>query len=115
MIALIKSSIGTKFISAWGDMMCKLALDSVRTVSTEINGKREVDIKRYAKVEKVIFIFFFFFFFFFIFKKNKTKQNKNDIYIYYSYDYVIQIFYIFILIYVKNIIICYSQFNIIKI
>jgi len=115
MIALIKSSIGTKFISAWGDMMCKLALDSVRTVSTEINGKREVDIKRYAKVEKVIFIIWFFFFFFFIFKKNKTKQNKNDIYIYYSYDYVIQIFYIFILIYVKNIIICYSQFNIIKI
>jgi len=53
MIALIKSSIGTKFISAWGDMMCKLALDSVRTVSTEINGKREVDIKRYAKVEKI--------------------------------------------------------------
>ncbi|KAG4083934.1 T-complex protein 1 [Neocallimastix lanati (nom. inval.)] len=53
MIALIKSSIGTKFISGWGDMMCKLALDSVRTVSTEINGKREVDIKRYAKVEKI--------------------------------------------------------------
>jgi len=79
MIALIKSSIGTKFISAWGDMMCKLALDSVRTVSTEINGKREVDIKRYAKVEKVIFIIWFFFFFFFFFKKKKKKKKKNNI------------------------------------
>jgi len=63
MIALIKSSIGTKFISGWGDMMCKLALDSVRTVSTEINGKREVDIKRYAKVEKVYILIYYFFMF----------------------------------------------------
>ena len=54
MLGLIKSSIGTKFVSTWSDLMCKLALDSVRTVAQEgENGRREVDIKRYARVEKV--------------------------------------------------------------
>ncbi|CAG8507431.1 12464_t:CDS:2 [Dentiscutata heterogama] len=53
MLNLIKSSIGTKFASKWSDLMCKLALDAVKTVAREENGKREVDIKRYARVEKV--------------------------------------------------------------
>jgi T-complex protein 1 subunit gamma len=51
---LISSSIGTKFVSRWSDLMCSLALNAVRTVTWEVgNGKREVDIKRYARVEKV--------------------------------------------------------------
>ncbi|KAI3328052.1 T-complex protein 1 [Xylariaceae sp. AK1471] len=51
---LISSSIGTKFVSRWSDLMCSLALKAVRTVSWQINnGKQEVDIKRYARVEKV--------------------------------------------------------------
>ncbi|KAK0674633.1 chaperonin Cpn60/TCP-1 family [Cercophora samala] len=51
---LISSSIGTKFVSRWSELMCSLALNAVRTVTWEIgNGKREVDIKRYARVEKV--------------------------------------------------------------
>ncbi|PHH51788.1 T-complex protein 1 subunit gamma [Ceratocystis fimbriata CBS 114723] len=54
MIGLISSSIGTKFVSRWSDLMCKLALDAVRTVTWEVsNGKTEVDIKRYARIEKV--------------------------------------------------------------
>ncbi|KAI0878794.1 T-complex protein 1 [Hypoxylon argillaceum] len=54
MNSLISSSIGTKFVSRWSDLMCSLALKAVRTVSWEIsNGKQEVDIKRYARVEKV--------------------------------------------------------------
>ncbi len=54
MNSLISSSIGTKFVSRWSDLMCGLALKAVRTVSWEIsNGKKEVDIKRYARVEKV--------------------------------------------------------------
>lgn len=54
-MALIKSSIGTKFVSTWSDLMCKLALDAVRCVAIEEDGtgKTEVDIKRYARVEKV--------------------------------------------------------------
>lgn len=54
MYSLISSSIGTKFVSRWSELMCSLALKAVRTVTHEIgNGKKEVDIKRYAKVEKV--------------------------------------------------------------
>lgn len=54
MAKLISSSIGTKFVSRWMDQMCSLALKAVRTVTWEAgNGKTEVDIKRYARVEKV--------------------------------------------------------------
>ncbi|CAL1708423.1 unnamed protein product [Somion occarium] len=53
MLSLIKTSIGTKFVSRWSDLMCKLALQAVRTVAQEENGIKSVDIKRYARVEKV--------------------------------------------------------------
>lgn len=54
MLNLIKASIGTKFVSRWSDLMCNLALDAVRTVALEDeSGRREVDIKRYARIEKI--------------------------------------------------------------
>ncbi|MCJ1263401.1 T-complex protein 1 subunit gamma [Lobaria immixta] len=54
MYRLISSSIGTKFVSRWSELMCNLALKAVRTVSHDLGGgKKEVDIKRYAKVEKI--------------------------------------------------------------
>ena len=54
MYQLISSSISTKFVSRWSKLMCDLALKAVRTVSHDQGGgKKEVDIKRYAKVEKV--------------------------------------------------------------
>ena len=54
MYSLISSSIGTKFVARWSELMCNLALKAVRTVSHDIGGgKKEVDIKRYAKVEKI--------------------------------------------------------------
>ena len=78
MLALIKTSIGTKFSSRWSDLMCSLALQAVRTVavtaeseaglssSGQVGGSgsnnagiaaamnvKTVDIKRYARVEKV--------------------------------------------------------------
>jgi T-complex protein 1 subunit gamma len=54
MYQLISSSIGTKFVSRWSELMCNLALKAVRTVTFDIGGgKKEVDIKRYARVEKV--------------------------------------------------------------
>ena len=55
MFQLISSSIGTKFVSRWSDLMCSLALTAVRTVTWEVGsgGKKEVDIKRYARIEKV--------------------------------------------------------------
>lgn len=53
MYQLISSSIGTKFVNRWSELMCSLALKAVRTVSFDSGGKKEVDIKRYARVEKV--------------------------------------------------------------
>ena len=58
MLALIKTSIGTKFVSRWSEQMCKLALKAVRTVATVEQGSgsqenKTVDLKRYARVEKV--------------------------------------------------------------
>lgn len=53
MLALIKTSIGTKFVIRWSDLMCKLALQAIRTVSQDDAGITTVDIKRYARVEKV--------------------------------------------------------------
>ncbi|KIX99772.1 T-complex protein 1 subunit gamma [Fonsecaea multimorphosa CBS 102226] len=74
MISLIESSIGTKTISRYSELMCSLALNAVRTVSQDqtsisnapqANGTAksassvapskpvEIDIKRYARVEKI--------------------------------------------------------------
>jgi T-complex protein 1 subunit gamma len=53
MLSLIKTSIGTKFVVRWSDLMCNLALQAVRTVASEEGGLRTVDIKRYARVEKI--------------------------------------------------------------
>jgi T-complex protein 1 subunit gamma len=54
MYTLISSSIGTKFVSRWSELMCSLALKAVRTVTFDQGGGgKEVDIKRYARVEKI--------------------------------------------------------------
>ncbi len=66
MMTLVQSSIGTKFSSRWNDKMVEMALQAVLTVarskgsdtsnsssSNPYNHKMEVDIKRYAKVEKI--------------------------------------------------------------
>jgi len=53
MIKIVKSCLGTKFISKWMDLACQIALDATSTVAIEENGKKEIDIKRYAKVEKI--------------------------------------------------------------
>lgn len=56
MIQVVKACIGTKLIKQWESMACEIALDAVSTVALESGlggGKQEIDIKRYAKVEKV--------------------------------------------------------------
>ncbi|KAJ1984355.1 T-complex protein 1 subunit gamma [Dimargaris cristalligena] len=53
MLKLVKSSLGTKFVSRWSDLMCGLALDAVQTVACEQAGRQQVDIKRYARIEKI--------------------------------------------------------------
>ena len=51
-----KFKISVNYINCRSDLACKIALDATSTVALEENGKKEIDIKRYAKVEKVCFI-----------------------------------------------------------
>lgn len=53
MRGLLRSCIGTKFASRYGDLLSDLALDAVMKVTIERNGHKDIDIKRYAKVEKL--------------------------------------------------------------
>jgi len=53
MIKLIESCTGTKFIARFSKVMVDLALDAVKTVCLDDGGRKEIDIKRYAKVEKI--------------------------------------------------------------
>jgi T-complex protein 1 subunit gamma len=51
---VIQSCVGTKFIAKWSDLACDIAMDAVKTVTMDQGGdKKEIDIKRYAKVEKI--------------------------------------------------------------
>merc|ERR1719310_1763987 len=53
MAKLVESCTGTKFISRFSNMMVELSLEAVRTVLIEEGGRKDIDIKRYAKVEKI--------------------------------------------------------------
>ncbi|XP_022973837.1 T-complex protein 1 subunit gamma isoform X2 [Cucurbita maxima] len=54
MLGLVKSCIGTKFTSQFGDLIADLAIDATAIVGVDLGqGLREVDIKKYIKVEKV--------------------------------------------------------------
>ncbi|XP_065836509.1 T-complex protein 1 subunit gamma-like [Oscarella lobularis] len=53
LMKIVKSSLGTKMLGGWGDLPCEIALDAVQTIRMEEGGRLEVDIKRYARVEKI--------------------------------------------------------------
>lgn len=56
LIKVVQSCIGTKFIAKWSDLAVQIAIDAVKTVTVEDNslsGGKEIDTKRYAKVEKI--------------------------------------------------------------
>ncbi|XP_044746340.1 T-complex protein 1 subunit gamma [Coccinella septempunctata] len=50
---VVKGCVGTKFIKRWEELAVNIALDAVQTVLIEENGHTEIDIKRYAKIEKI--------------------------------------------------------------
>lgn len=50
---VVKSCVGTKFVGRWADLAVRIALDAVQTVTLTENGRTEIDIKKYAKVEKI--------------------------------------------------------------
>ena len=55
MLKIIRTCVGTKTIKKWSDLACEIALDATRCVQlTDDAGQtQEIDIKRYAKVEKI--------------------------------------------------------------
>ncbi|ONH65113.1 T-complex protein 1 subunit gamma [Cyberlindnera fabianii] len=54
MIKLIAASIGTKYVNRWSELMCKLSLQAVKNVLVDDGaGHKEIDIKRYIRVEKI--------------------------------------------------------------
>uniref|UniRef100_A0A667Y8E4 T-complex protein 1 subunit gamma n=1 Tax=Myripristis murdjan TaxID=586833 RepID=A0A667Y8E4_9TELE len=52
MLKILHSAINTKALSRWSELACSIALDAVKTVEIDENGRKEIDIKKYAKVEK---------------------------------------------------------------
>lgn len=50
---IVRSCVSTKFVSKWGDHVCKMAIQAVNKVSMNVNGRKEIDTKKYAKVEKI--------------------------------------------------------------
>lgn len=50
---IVKSCIGTKFAHKWGDLIVNLAIKGVRSVMRKTGKHTEIDIKRYAKIEKI--------------------------------------------------------------
>merc|ERR1719414_1025570 len=56
LVKVVQSCIGTKFISRWADLAVKIAIDAVKKVTIvgeEGSGVKEIDTKRYAKIEKI--------------------------------------------------------------
>jgi len=51
---IVRGAIDTKFVSRWGNLISDLAVKAANTVCTLTpDGRKEIDIKRYAKVEKI--------------------------------------------------------------
>eukprot|EP00760_Papus_ankaliazontas_P004365 PhM_4_TR11836/c0_g1_i1/m.62109/K09495/CCT3, TRIC5; T-complex protein 1 subunit gamma len=52
---IVKSCIGTKVTASNSDIMCRLAVQAVRRVTRvdAVSKLKEIDVKRYAKVEKI--------------------------------------------------------------
>lgn len=53
MLRVVKSCIGTKYLSRWSDLACQISLDAIQTIMIDENGRREIDVKRYARFEKI--------------------------------------------------------------
>lgn len=50
---IVRSCLGTKVTSSWMDLAVRIAMGAVKTVETMENGRKEIDIKRYIRIEKI--------------------------------------------------------------
>ena len=53
MIDTIKAVVGTKLVRKHSQMVCEIALGAVQTVLLEDHGRKEIDLKKYAKVRRL--------------------------------------------------------------
>lgn len=53
LLKIISASIGTKYIAKWSEKMCNLSLQAIRSILIKDGDYKEIDIKRYIKIEKV--------------------------------------------------------------
>jgi len=53
-LTIVKACLGTKFVSRFGDQIAQMAVDAVTKIVVELdNKKKEIDIKRFARIEKL--------------------------------------------------------------
>ena len=45
--------LSVRFLHRWGDKLVGMAIDAVKRVRNVADGRVEVDVKRYARVEKI--------------------------------------------------------------
>uniref|UniRef100_UPI00358DFC1B T-complex protein 1 subunit gamma n=1 Tax=Myxine glutinosa TaxID=7769 RepID=UPI00358DFC1B len=53
MMRVVRSAVETKAAGTWAELLCGMAMEAVHTVEIEAEGHRSIDIKNYARVEKV--------------------------------------------------------------
>ena len=53
MLNIVNSCIGTKFTQRFGNLIAELAIEAVSTVAIDSPHGKEIDIKKYAKIEKI--------------------------------------------------------------
>ncbi len=54
---VVRSCLDTKLMSKWMELAVKIALESVKIVTVEESGRKEIDIKRYVRIEKVLSVY----------------------------------------------------------
>eukprot|EP01029_Cantina_marsupialis_P021681 TRINITY_DN523_c0_g2_i1.p1 TRINITY_DN523_c0_g2~~TRINITY_DN523_c0_g2_i1.p1 ORF type:complete len:543 (+),score=224.55 TRINITY_DN523_c0_g2_i1:191-1630(+) len=50
---VVHATLGTKLASTWAKNLVQIAVNAVKKITVEGHGKKEIDIKRFAKVEKI--------------------------------------------------------------
>lgn len=53
MLEVIDACLNTKFLGRWSKMACQIALNAIDIVYADTNGRVEIDIKRYIRIEKI--------------------------------------------------------------
>uniref|UniRef100_A0A0K8T9I1 T-complex protein 1 subunit gamma n=1 Tax=Lygus hesperus TaxID=30085 RepID=A0A0K8T9I1_LYGHE len=53
LIEVVKGCLGTKFLGTWSTMACNISIDAVKIVKEDNRGQNRIDLKNYAKIEKV--------------------------------------------------------------